>query len=494
MKNNLLVVPVILPLFTAILIFLISNIKFQKLLSFVSTTFCLATALYLTKQVSVKGIQTLSLGDWPAPFGIVIALDLFSGIMLILTMIVSLAALIFSFKTIGSERENYFYYAFFQLQIMGINGALITGDIFNLFVFFEILLIASYILMALGGKPYQLQETTKYMIINMVSSVLFLVGVAVLYSTLGSLNMADLSVKVGKAGDQGILKVIAVIFMIVFGIKGGLFPLYFWLPRSYHAAPSAVAVLFGGLMTKVGIYAILRVYTLIFAPTLSSINNIILIIAGLTMFLGVMGAVAQMDFKLLLSYHIISQVGYMIMGLGLYTPLSITGAIYFLIHNIIVKSCLFLISGIAEKLRDTTDLKKMGGLMATDPSVAYIFLIAGFSLAGAPPFSGFFGKFLLIRAGLEKGSYLIVFVSILVSFFTLYSMTKIFKYAFWGTAPENVKKVQHNHYFGLVLPAACLALLTVFIGLNTEWVYSYVNSAAYQLMNPDLYIQAVLGG
>ena len=491
MNNNLVLLPVLLPLVTGVLLLLWKeNIKLQRTVSGAVSVASVALAFYITGFVNSQGIQIATLGNWQPPFGIVLVADLFSGIMLILSAIVGTACMFYSFHTIDEGRERHYYYPFFHLLMVGINGSFLTGDIFNLFVFFEIMLLSSYILIVLGGEKPQLRETVKYVLINMLSSTLFLVGVALLYSVTGTLNLADLAVKVPQIENQGMVTVIALVFMMVFGIKGALFPLYFWLPRSYFTPPSAISALFGGLLTKVGVYALIRVFTLVFIQDPGFTHQIIVYLAAGTMFFGVLGAISQMDFKSILSFHIISQVGYMVMGLGIYTTLSIAGAIFYIAHHIIVKSCLFLICGMTEKITGTTDLGKMGGLLKHYPMVGWLFFIAGISLAGVPPFSGFFSKFVIMQAGMLEAQYFVVVVSLIVGLLTLFSMMKIFMYTFWGE--EKGIPAQRVPYIQMVPSILALVALSVFMGFNAEWVMGYSMIAAEQLMNPEIYINAVL--
>lgn len=494
-NTNLVVLPVVIPFLAGILCFFLRRrVAAQKVIAAVAELSLLGLAGYLLYLVRHQGILILTVGDFPPPFSIVMVADLFAVIMYGLCAILAAACLFFSFYSIDRQMEEHYYYAFYQIQLMGINGAFLTGDIFNLFVFFEILLIASYILMGLGGRPYQLQETFKYMVINMLSSIFFLLAVGVLYSIVGSLNMADLAVKVAQASQKGLLTAVGLVFLVVFGLKGGLFPLYYWLPRSYWAPPAAVAALFGGLLTKVGIYATIRVFTLIFTFDPGFTHTLILAIAGLTMFLGVIGAVSEMDFKRILSYHIISQVGYMVMGLGLFSPLGLAGAIFYIMHHMIVKSCLFLACGATEEVTGTTDLHKMGGVLKTHAGVSWLFLVPALSLAGVPPLSGFFSKFVLVQEGLGQGRYLIVAVSLVVSFLTLFSMLKIFRFVYWGTPPQGSWPQADKRYYKLLLPVASLAGLSVLIGLCPEWFFNLALASARQLMDPAVYVRAVFGG
>ncbi|MGF7183955.1 multicomponent Na+:H+ antiporter subunit D [Desulfitispora alkaliphila] len=491
MSNNLAVLPVLLPLATAIiLMFFKDNVKIQRWLSGLAALAGVALSFYLFNIVATEGIQVYTGGNWKAPFGIVLVADLLSMIMVVASSIVAAVVVFHSFNTIDEDRERHYYYPFVKLLMVGVYGSFLTGDIFNLFVFFEIMLLASYVLVVLGGEKAQLREAVKYVVINMVSSAFFIVGVALLYSVTGTLNMADLAVKVPQVEAQGLITAIALVFFVVFATKSALVPLYFWLPGTYTAPPIAVAALFGGLLTKVGIYVMIRVYTLIFTGDVAVIHEVILIVGTLTMLIGVLGAITRYDITSILSIHIVSQVGYMAFGIGLFSTLSIAAAIFFTIHNIIVKSCLFLIGGITKEITGTTSLKKMGGLLKQYPVVAWMFFIAGLALAGVPPLSGFFGKYALILAGLESGRYVLVGISVFVSIWTLFSMMKIFMNVYWGEEegmPE--KKVAIGR---LLPPALVLVFLSIYMGVNAEMILGYTMTSAEQLMNPEYYINAVL--
>ena len=328
------------------------------------------------------------------------------------------------------------------------------------------------------------------MILNVVSSAFFLVALAVLYGMMGTLNMADIAAKAALVENQGLLTLCAMIFMVVFGFKSAIFPIYFWLPKSYVEPPAAVSALFGGLLTKVGVYALVRVFTLIFIHDTSFTHTILLWIGGITMFLGVMAAVAQMNFKHILSSHIISQIGYMLMGLGIFTVSSIAGTIFFLAHNIIVKTALFLAEGATERITGTAELKQMGGLLSRYPVLGWGFFLAGISLAGVPPLSGFWGKLLLLESAAEADHYWMMAIAIIVGFFTLFSMMKIFIYVYWG---KEKTWPQLGFDYKKLLPG-CLLLVAVSIamGLAVEPMYHIAQLAANQLMTPEQYIQAVL--
>lgn len=491
--SNLIILPIIIPFIAgAILTIFAKRHKLQRFISGFTMLALLIFTVYLAVLVYQNGMIVLEAGNWPAPFAIVLVADNFAMLMLLLTAIISTACLFFAFKTITSKREKFYFYPFYFFLLVGVNGAFLTGDIFNLFVFFEVLLLASYGLIVHGGTKYQLRESFKYVIINVFTSALFVVAVAWLYSVTGTLNMAHLSERVAELEQTGVVNTIAMMFFVVFATKGALFPLYFWLPKSYFGPPAAIAALFGGLLTKVGIYAIIRVFTLIFYHDIGYTHKIIITVAaGFTMLLGVLGAVSQFDFKRILSYHIISQVGYMVMGLGIFTPLAVAGAIYYIAHHMIVKTALFLFEGAAKHVTGQSDLRQMGGLLKTHPWLAWLFFIAAISLAGIPPFSGFFSKFPIILAGFQEGQYIIAGVALLVGLLTLFSMMKIFGFAFWGEQKhtEEQAKVKVGK---VLLPIAPLVALTIILGLAAEPIFQYSLAIAEEIMEPSIYIDSVL--
>ena len=492
MSNNLVLVPVLIPFITAILLlFFYKNLRLQLAVSALSVICSIVVSIYLFSVVLDSGIQTFWSSNWPPPFGIIMVADIFAVVMVILANIVGAACLVFSFSTIDAGRARNFYYVFFQMILVGVNGSFLTGDIFNLFVFFEIMLLASYALIVLGSTPGQLRESFKYVILNMVSAVLFLFGIGLVYAMVGTLNMADIAQKMAHVENQGLVTIAAMIFLVVFGMKGALFPLFFWLPQPYIVPHPAVSALFGGLLTKVGIYALIRVFTLIFVGEPDFTHYIILMLAAGTMFFGVVGAICQNNFRYILSFHIISQVGYMVMGLGLYSVLAIAGAIYYIAHHIIVKACLFLLAGVTEKITGTEDIRQMGGLLHRYPLLGWTFLLAGLSLAGIPPLSGFFSKLVLMQDAVVQGQFFVTVVALLTGFLTLFSMMKIFLAVFWGEEKPVLEQGDFNY---LKLMPVCMGLvaLSILMGFGAQFMMKYALLAAEQLMNPQVYIDAVL--
>ena len=501
----LLILPILIPLMIAALsLVLWRHPIWQRRLGVGGTAVLFLVAIALLQAVRRDGIQAVQMGGWPAPFGITLVADLFSAIMVLVAALIGFAVAVYSPASVDVRRESFGYYPLYHILLMGVCGAFLTGDIFNLYVWFEVMLIASFVLLALGGERAQLEGAIKYVTLNLVSSALFLTAVGILYGVAGTLNMADLALNLHRTAQPGMVTTLAILFFVAFGIKAAVFPLFFWLPASYHTPPVAVSAIFAGLLTKVGVYAMIRVFTLLFIQEPGYTHRLILLVAGLTMIAGVLGALAQTDFRRALAFQHISHVGYMMMGLGLFTGPALAGSVFYIIHHIIVKTNLFLMTGVTQRLKGTFDLRKLGGLYRASPGVALLFFIPAFSLAGVPPLSGFFAKLALFKAGLDAKEYAIVAAALGVGLLTLLVMARIWTEAFWKPAPETsasgaeeIQGAATTNFRGLrplLAPIILLAVLTVIVGLVAEPVFALATRAAQQLMNPAEYIQAVLGG
>lgn len=473
--------------------------KIQVTIAIVSITLYLVSAVSLFTVVYQQGIQVVQIGNWPAPLGITLVADLFSALMVLISAIVAFTITIYSVQDVSADRKKYGFYPVMIIMMFGVCGSFLTGDIFNLYVWFEVMLVASFVLIVLGNSKAQLEGAVKYVILSFISSGFLLTGIGILYKLTGTLNMADLAVAIADHPNHGLITVSAVFFFMGFGTKAAVFPLFFWLPASYPTPPISVSALMAGLLTKVGVYALIRFFTLIFTHDIPLTHSFLLIISGLTMFFGVLGAVAQNDFRRILSFHIISQIGYMTMGLALFTPLAIAGSIFYIVHHILVKTNLFLISGIVKQTNGYFLLSKLGGVYNLFPYVTVLFVISAFSLAGIPPLSGFWGKFILAKAGFAEGQYFIVTLSLLVGFLTLFSMTKIWRSVFWSPIKDGLKEEAwqgrsslFKSNYPLILSASFLALLTLSISFYPELLISFSQETAEQLLNPENYIDAVL--
>ena len=489
-------IPILIPLLFMILHLVIRKSRILGVMAVSGSVLLLASSVFILAEVIDNGILSTVAGGWEAPFGISLVVDPMSALFLLITSIIAIAISVYALKF--QEGRIYLpkFYFFFYTLLLGVNGAFITGDIFNLYVWFEIMLLSSFVLITLGFSKEQLKGGIKYMALNLIGSLFFLAGIGLFYGKTGTLNMAHLS-EILMNDDQSILvNSSAMLFFLAFGIKAAIFPLYFWLPSSYHTPDITVTSLFAGLLTKVGIYAMIRFFTLFFIQDPLFWNDWLFIIAGFTMVMGGMAASAQYETRKILSYHIISQIGYMVMGLAIFTPLGIAGGIFFTLHNMIAKTNTFLVSGLINRIRGSYDLKQVGGLFKESPVLAILFMIPALALAGIPPLSGFFAKVILIKAGFENGNYVITIIAIFTGLLTLYSMIKIWNEAFLKSLPEGYEKVDepvNKPGFADLFPSILLATVTVLMGVFASDVFDLTMKAAEYLMNPEIYIKSVLG-
>jgi len=492
--NALLALPVVVPLLAAALTVIAVRLPMvQRLLTFVGVATALGASIAILVQVDRDGPQATQVGGWPVPIGITLVADLFSALMLVIGLATVLAVLAFAIGQRGDEHESAFH-PVYLVMTAGVALSFLTGDLFNLFVAFEITLTASYVLITLGGTREQVRAGMTYVVINLLASFLFVAAIAFVYASTGTMNFADMADKLATL-SPALQTSLSLLLLVVFGIKAAIFPLYFWLPDSYPTARTSVTAVFAGLLTKVGVYSIIRTQTLLFPDNRQT--TLLLVIAGFTMVVGVLGAIAQDDMKRILSFHIVSQIGYMILGVGLFTVSGLAGAVFFVLHQIPVKASLFLVGGLVEHDAGSTKLSHVGGLVRRIPLAATLFLIAALSLAGIPPLSGFVGKLALVSAGLDAQEYAIIAVSLLVSIGTLFSMVKIWNGVFWGTPEEPTPAIlagEAVHTPALMkLATVALVGLTVAIALAAGPIYSLCERAATDLLDPTAYVTAVQG-
>ena len=489
----LLVLPLLIPFLAGIASLLVARIRpLRRGIGLAGSLSLLAAAALLFEAVWRRGILVSQAGRWPAPFGISLVADTLSAVMVALTAVVGLAVTVYSLGSPEIDAEAAGYDPPFQILMMGTCGTFLTGDVFNLYVWFEVMLIASFVLLSLGPGRARIEGAVKYVALNLLASTLLLLAVGLLYGLVGTLNMADAARKLALVEPPARTTACATLFMIAFGIKAAVFPLFFWLPASYHTPPVATSAVFGGLLTKVGVYALLRVFTLLFTRDAGFTHTLILAASALTMVSGVLGTVVQDDFRRILSFHIVSQIGYLGMGLGLFSRLGLAGAVFFLVHIVLVKTSLFLISGVSRRIQGAERLDRLGGLYRSHPGVSALFLVSALSLAGIPPLSGFFAKLALVRAGLAAGRYALVATALLTSLLTLFSMLKIWNEAFWKRPPGG-ERARGGAGAALLAPAAALAGLAVAVGLAAGPLFSVALRAADELLDPGRYIEAVLG-
>ncbi|WP_093216834.1 Na+/H+ antiporter subunit D [Sediminibacillus albus] len=489
--SNLAVLPIIIPLIAGILLAFIHKKTIlarntAKLLSILNT----GVAAYIFYYVYQNGTVTLETGGWEAPYGIVLVADLLAITLVLTTNIIGLACVFYAQHSLAEKKESFYFYSFFFLLITGVSGAFLTGDLFNLFVFFEVLLMASYALITLGGEKVQLRESIKYVLVNLFSSIVFVTTIAFLYSVLGTVNMAQMAERVQEVEQRGILTTIGILLFFVFGTKAALFPLYYWLPKPYTVPNPVISALFAALLTKVGVYSIIRMFTLVFVHQTSLTHDLFIWIAGFTLVFGVIGALSTDNIKLIIAYNIMPAVGFMIMGIGIYNQTAISGSVYYLVHDMIIKAALFLLVGAISYLAGTSDLRKMRGLINQYPLLGWLLFISAFVLAGVPPFSGFIGKLLILQGSFAEGEIIIAIIGLLSSLLILYSLMKIFVRGFWGEKDETiiVNKKAANAF---TWPIAFLIFFSVLLGVGAELFYPVVEDISNDLLNPEIYIDSV---
>src|SRR5690625_629632 len=488
--SNFAVMPIIIPLLAGILVaFFHKKLHIARFLSKLFIIISFAITSYITYIIFNGNPIILETGSWEAPYGIIFVADSLSIVLVLTTNILALACIFIAPYLVSERKEKFYFYTFIFFLISGVSGAFLTGDLFNLFVFFEVLLMASYGLIVLGGNKIQLRESLKYVLINLFSSIVFVTTVAFIYAIVGTVNMAHIAERVQEVEQQGVLTTIAIVLFFVFGTKAALFPLYYWMPKSYIVPNPVVSALFGALLTKVGVYSIIRVYTLIFNIDISFTRELFLIIAGFSMLFGVIGALSTSNIKLLIAYNVIPSIGFILLGLAVFNESGISGSVYYLIHDMIIKTVLFLIVGVITYVVGTANLREMGGLIHIYPGLGWILFIAAFVLAGIPPFSGFIGKLLLLQGAFEGEHIIIIIVGLLTSLLILYSVMKIFIHGFWGERKDGLTRKSTK---GLLFPIVFLLIFSVFLGIGAEFIYPYIDATGAYLLDPDLYINSVL--
>jgi multicomponent Na+:H+ antiporter subunit D len=501
MNPNLLAAPIALPLFVAALLLAVSrwggwrHIELQRWLTAGALVLNLGAALALAQYTLSGHRLVLQMGGWIAPFGITLIADGLTAILLSLTAIVALAVLPFAIATVDLHRERMAFYPLFLVLVLGVNGAFLTGDFFNLYVFFEVLLMASFVLLTVGGQPAQTHAGIRYVVLNLLGSLVFLAAAGIAY-------MAHMAERLDSA-PMAVRALLAGMLLVAFGGKAALFPLFFWLPSSYHTPPPAVTALFGGLLTKVGVYTLFRSFTLFFPDLLAAWQPLILGIAGATMLVGALGAMAQPTIRRVLSFHIISHVGFMLMGLAvalqgekLMAGFGLAAAILYMAHHMIVKTGLILAGGAVEIDMGGDRLQSIGGLVSRRPLLALIFFLSAISLAGIPPFSGFISKLSLLQITLDTQHWTVAGVSIVASVLTLINVMRLWREAFWGKYEHEGRLAPHLleapvRRWLVMGPIAVLLLLSLGLGLYGERVFQMTTTAAEQALDRAGYIAAV---
>ncbi|MFG3555571.1 Na+/H+ antiporter subunit D [Micromonospora sp. NPDC047557] len=497
--SRLLPLPVVVPLLGAALTLLLATRpRVQRAVSVLCLTVTFTVAVVLLVQAYRHGPVVLAIGGWPPPVGIVLVADQLAALMLVVSSAVTLCVLLYSIGQGRSETSEsapvVIFHPTYLVLTAGVTNAFLAGDLFNLFVGFEILLAASFVLITLGGTETRIRTGSTYVVVSILSSMIFLAAVGLVYAATGTLNLAQLAQRLDDLPDN-VRLTLQLMLLLAFAIKAAVFPLSAWLPDSYPTAPAPVTAVFAGLLTKVGVYAIIRTETLLFPG--GQVDGLLMVVAGLTMLVGILGAVAQSDMKRLFSFTLVSHIGYMIFGVALSTAAGLAGAIFYVVHHITIQTTLFLVAGLVEERAGSTDLRRLGGLARMAPLLGVLFFVPAMNLAGVPPFSGFLGKLGLLQAGVAAGGALpatLVAAGTLTSLLTLYVASRVWNIAFWR-APRTVSSEPTVRLPSVMVGAtAALVALGLTLTVLAGPLFDVTADAATDLLLRTPYVRAVLPG
>ena len=486
----LVIAPILLPMFVAALcIFVRRNDVLRERMALGGMGLQFISAIALLAALEPGQFLVVKSGAWPVELGISLVADHFAALMVVLASLIGVVSMMFGYRKVH-EHSSPFQETMTLVLMAGIAGAFLTGDIFNLFVWFEVLLMASFVLLGIGSGDWRREGTLKYVMLNLVASAVFLLGVGLIYAEFGTLSMALLSEKIAMV-DQPPLAL--WLLFTAFGIKAGLFPCYLWLPGAYHAPHPMISTIFAALLTKVGVYALVRLINLI-GDQFAGMFSEILLVAGLaTMISGALGALAQNHLRRILSFHVISQVGFMVVAFGLGTQYALAAGVVYVTHHIVVKAALFIAVGLVAQREGSEDIKHLGGLATRAPILAALFLLAAMSLVGFPPMSGFLGKFHVLNEAVAQGRYWATGVCVIGGILTLLSMLKIWLAVFWGKRPEDEWEPQPAsaprifHYVPLVV----LVGISIALGVTGDVLWSFAETAAGEIVDSSVYINQV---
>lgn len=512
--ESLVCVPVLLPLLAAGVKLAIGGRlrRLQSLISLVTLSLSLAVSAVLLVAADSRGPLVTELGGWPAPIGICLVADRLSTLVLVVSSAVTLCVMVYSVANAYDEQEHdapmAIFHPAFLVMVAGVADAFLSGDLFNLFVAFELLLSGSYVLLTFGGTEARIRAGATYTLMALASSMLFLIALAITYGATGTLSMAQLTERFATLPEQ-VKVLVELTLLLAFAIKAAIFPMSAWLPDSYPTAPAPATAVFAGLLTKVGVYSIIRLEALLFPG--GPVSTLLMWVALATMLAGVLGAVAQTDLKRMLSFTLVSHIGYMVFGVALSTVAGMAGAIFYVVHHITVQTSLFLVTGMVERRTGTTSVNRLGGLMTATPLIAVLFFIPAMNLSGIPPMSGFLGKLMLVQAGLAHGGWLpvtLVAGGLVTSLLTLYAIAKTWGKAFWrGPRADRVGRVvESEEYTGedptvtttalpvtLAVPVAALVALGLAFTVLAGPLSALAERAASELLAREPYVSAVLG-
>ncbi|MDP2731950.1 MAG: Na+/H+ antiporter subunit D [Hoeflea sp.] len=475
----------------AVLLMLRKRTELQPLIAIPALAVLALMTLGLLAHVVQSGTVTMTMGRWLPPFGISFTVDLLGAFFAVTSSLVALAAGIYGRGDVDQSGRRYGFYPFLMLIMAGILGAFLTGDIFNLYVWFEVLLISSFGLLVLGSERKQLDGAVKYAFLNLIATTLFLVATGYLYGLFGTLNMADIAIKASELRETAPLMTLVTLYLLAFGMKAAAFPVNFWLPASYHTPRLVVSALFAGLLTKVGIYALLRILGMLFPVERQELSLLIAIVAALTMILGVIGALAQNDIRRALGFLVISGIGVMMAGLALGSLAGLSGAIFYAAHSMVVMTALYFAAGLSARLGGGFKLGSAGGIYAKNAAISALTLILFLSVAGLPPFSGLWPKIMLVKAALDVGAWWLAASILVTGLLTTITVGRIWVLAYWRPAPGGELEAGGPLPAGATAALFGLVLLTTAAGIWPEPVMALAQDAARGLLDPSAYVLSV---
>ncbi len=489
----------------AICLMLRKNTDLQPKLGVAFLGLLVLASLGLLLRVLDQGVLTMVMGGWLPPFGIAVTADPLGATLTFVGSLVAFCAGVYGMSTVDTSGRRYGFYPFLLLLMTGVCGAFLTGDIFNLYVWFEVLLISSYGLLVLGNDRIQLDGAVKYGVLNLVGTNLFLIATGLLYGMFGTLNMADIALKVSELENpqSGTLATVSALYLLAFAMKAAAFPVNFWLPASYHTPNIVVSAVFAGLLTKVGVYSLIRIFVLLMPESRLAMADVIGAVAIATLLTGAFGALAQSEVRRLLGYLVIAGIGSMLAGLAIGTEAAIAGAIFYAVHSIIVMTALYMASGVMNMIGGSYDLRRLGGLYQKNVAFAAVFLVLGFAVSGLPPFSGFWPKVILVEAAFGADRVLLGAAILLSGFLTTLAVGRVWIYAFWRGGPQGtadgtsvvVADSGASQALGgsVWLPIGVLTALVIYFGLQPEGMMQLSNQGAGGVSNPLGYLRSVFG-
>jgi multicomponent Na+:H+ antiporter subunit D len=492
---NLIIAPLAVEMLAAVVTLMLYNHPApQKYISQFLNIVAFIFSVMLVVTVFKEGTQVINLGSWEIPYGITFVADPFAAIMVGMTGFVTLAAIPYVFGGIKIEGDFRFYCPLIHFLTAGTFMAFLTGDFFNLFVAFELLLLSSFVLISLGRRKAQIEAALKYVMINMLGSAFFLSSIGLLYANVGALNMAEVGHRLATTPElQNAAMLSGTLMLIAFCLKAAVFPFGFWKPAIYPQAHPLIIGIFAALLSKVAMYAVLRLFSIILIYDYNFFKHLLLVIAGFTMVSGVFGAAIQYNIRRILSFHSVSQMGYIMVALALFTPFSIAAAVFYFLHHSFTKANLFFCAGLLHLRFGHDDLKKMGGVYKTNLMTSGLFMISALSLAGIPPLAGFFGKWFVLKAAYIHGEWVLLFTGMFVGILTLFSMIKIWNEAFWKDSPENIPEPKNRIPIGPLISTLMMTLSVIAVGVFAQPLFELSYEAGLVIVEPDKYINAVLG-